>query len=419
MNLKRISWFSIPGLSVLLIFLNALIPMPLLVGIEFVILMLNFKRIRIVYSLAIALAIVFFQSFFCIILDTDTFTLFLQQFISICITAAYWLTFVHENNIMVYLRLYKQLAIFTAFVSIFQYIMSLVGISSLATMSWLIEDQQRTPVGRSAAFLNEPSYCALVLFPLVFFGIYQLIGRYKSLQSFRLKPWEFIVIFAGFFFTGSSTGFFGVAVTIIVILLEYGFSYKQLLILFLAVFCLGAVYNNVSFINQRLNDSISLVRGKESLDTVNLSTQSLIVNGDIAVDSFRATDGLGGGMGSHPISYGKFVGKYGPNIALQNNYDANSLLLRIISELGIVGLVLLVVLLYKYRFRKNYNLATAMYKIISLMCLCYIFMRLFRFGHYFDCGLYMFIAIYYQCSQISQNYKLPRWNGKIENAEKD
>lgn len=408
---KRISWFSIPGLSVLLIFLNALIPMPLLVGIEFIILMYNFKRIRIVYSVVIALAFIFVQSYFAVMLGTDTFALFLQQFLSICITAAYWFTFVDKNNIMEYLRLYKQLAIITALVSVFQYIMSLLGISSLATMSWLIEDQQRTPVGRSAAFLNEPSYCALVLFPLVFFGLYQYLGRYKAKQTLRLRLWELIVIFAGFLFTGSSTGFFGVAVAILVIILEYGISYKQVFILILAVLGLGVVYTRVSFIHKRLNDTIGLVMGKGNLSSVNLSTQSLIVNKNIAVDSFKATHGWGGGIGSHLISYDKFVGQYGPNIALQNNYDANSLLLRIISELGIIGLIILVSWLYLYRFRKSQSSTFGMYKIISLMCFCYILMRLFRFGHYFDCGIFMFIAMYYQCSQISKQDQSAFGNG--------
>lgn len=408
---KQASWFSIPGLSVLLIFLNALIPMPVLVGIQFVILILALKRIRIVYAFAVALAFVFAQSFITVILGTDTFTLFLQQFISICITATYWFTFVDENNIIVYLHLYKQLAIFTALVSIFQYIMSLLGVASLATMSWLIEDQQRTPVGRSAAFLNEPSYCALVLFPMVFFGIYQVLGRYKAAQTFRLKLWEFVIIFAGFFFTGSSTGFFGVMVSVLVILLEYGVSYKQVFILLLAVICLGTVYNKVSFIHQRLNDTVSLASGKGNLGSVNLSTQSLVVNKNIAVDSFKETHGLGGGMGSHPLSYDKFVDQYGPNIALQNNFDANSLMLRIISELGIIGIGLLIGLLYAYRFRKNSESGVTMYKIISRMCLCYIFMRLFRFGHYFDCGLYMFVAMYYQCYRISKQNKLSSENG--------
>lgn len=416
MTVKRVSWFSIPGLSVLLIFLNALVPMPVLVGIQFVVLMFFLKRIRIVYSFAIAFAFIFIQSYIAVMLDTDTFVLFLQQFISICITAAYWFTFINENNMTEYLYLYKQLAIFTAFVSIFQYFMSLIGIAKLATMSWLITDQSRTPVGRSAAFLNEPSYCALVLFPLVFIGIYQFLGHYKAALTIRLKVWELIVVFAGFLFTGSSTGFFGVIVAIIVIILEYGISYKQLLILLIAVICLGTVYSKVSFINKRLNDTISLVDGKGNLGSVNLSTQSLIVNKNIAIDSFKATHGLGGGMGSHPISYDQFVGQYGPNIALQNNFDANSLMLRIISELGVVGILLLMALLYYYRFRRNNNPKVATYKIISRMCLCYICMRLFRFGHYFDCGLYMFIAMYYQCYRISKQDP-SRLRMKIKNAE--
>lgn len=410
MTIKHASWFSIPGISVLLIFLNALIPMPVLVGIQFIILMYNLKRIRIIYSIALALAIVFFQSYFAVMMGTDTFILFLQQFVSICITAAYWFTFVNDSNIFEYLYLYKQLAIITAVVSIFQYVMSRLGIASLATMSWLIKGQLGTPVGRSAAFLNEPSYCALVLFPLVFFGVYQFLGRYRSSQIFCLRPWELITIFLGFFFTGSSTGFLGVAFSILVILMEYRFSYRQLLILLLTAVFLVVVYFRVSFVQERVNDTVRMITGSGSLSSVNLSTQALFTNKSIAIDSFMSTYSLGGGIGSHPISYNKFINQYGPNIMLLNNFDANSLMLRIISELGILGILIVVFFLYHYRFRRHGNKALDMYRIVSQMCLCYFFIRLFRFGHYFDCGIYMFIAIYYQCYCISKQNRLPNKN---------
>lgn len=394
---KRVSWLSIPGLSIILIYLNALLPTTVVLGIQVLVLACCFRHIRINYAFAVGLAAVFIQSYWAVMMGTDTFKLFLQQFISICITAMYWLTVVNEDNMTDYLVLYKQAAIFTAIVSIFQYIASLVGLSALATMSWLIPAQSRTPVGRSAAFLNEPSYCALVLFPIVFLGMYQYLGRYRAYRVIDLPLWEFLVVLAGFFFTGSSSGFFGVIVAVIIIVLEYGFHYKQILMIVAAVLCLDLVYTNVSFIHQRVNDSISLINGKGNLDSVNLSTQSLAVNKDIAVDSFQATHGLGGGLGSHPLSYDKFVGQYGRNIALQNNFDANSLMLRIISEVGVVGLIILAVFIWQCRFRGNKDPRLIRYKIISWMCLCYLFMRLFRFGHYFDCGLYMFIVMYYRC----------------------
>lgn len=63
MTSRRISWFSIPGLSVLLIFLNALIPMPVLVGIQFIILMYTLKKIRIVYSLPLRWHLSLFNPF--------------------------------------------------------------------------------------------------------------------------------------------------------------------------------------------------------------------------------------------------------------------------------------------------------------------------------------------------------------------
>lgn len=416
MKTQKVSWFSIPGLSILLIFLNALLPMTAILAIQVVVLMFILKRIRINYAFAIPLILIFFQSYIAMMFGTGTYIRFLQQFISIAISMTYWVTVVNRKNIPQYLILYKQMAVFTAAVAILQHIASILGINSLATMSWLIIDQNGTPAGRSAAFLNEPSYCALVLFPIVFLGFYQIFGRYRRNKLIIIRPWEFITVVLGFFFTGSSSGFIGLVFAVFVIVFEYKFTYKQFLALALAILCFGGVYTRVPFVHERVNDSISLVNGENTVKKVNLSSQSLAINQGIAFDSFRDTHGLGGGLGSHSVSYDKYIGQYGNNIFRLNNYDANSLLLRIISEQGMVGIIILLTFLIGWRFRRTKNPSQLCYDAISKMCLCYFCIRLLRFGHYFDCGLYMFVVMYYRCYIASISDHLKVEHRKIDNA---
>lgn len=298
--------------------------------------------------------------------------------------------------------MYKQLSLLTSFVAIFQFVASLVGIDTLSNMKWLIKSQSSTPLGRSAAFLNEPSTCALVLFPMTFLSLYLYIGKYKEKLELKISNWQRVVIILGFITTGSSSGFIGICIGLVIIALEYGLNYKQLIILIVGFFILGGIYKSVPLIKERIDDTYLLLRGEQSLSFANVSTQTLILNKNIAMDSFKVTKGFGGGLGSHQISYSKYISKYSePNLLYLNQQDANSMMLRIISELGILGLVISFCFLWFYRYRKA-DKKDENFRIISLMCLSYILMRFTRYGHYFDCGFFMFVSIYYKCYEISK-----------------
>lgn len=396
-------WLSIPGISILLIFLNGLLPTEIVLAIQVCLLIIMIKRIDIEFPFAIVFMLILIQSFICIILGNDTFPYFIKQYISIIISATYWLTCISKKNILDFMVLYKKAAVFTSIVAIFQFIASIFGLTYLSNMSWLIKSQQSTTGGRAAAFLNEPSACALVLFPVFFLGLYRIFGKYSDSVKKLINIREIIIVFLGYLSTFSSSGFIGAAIAILVIVLEYRIRIKQIVILGLAVCLLGVIYNHNEFINQRINDTIAVLNGAETMDQVNLSTQTLILNKDVAFSSFRDTHGLGGGLGSHPISYSKYINNFNAvNIVQLNQDDANSMFLRITSELGVLGISIYLIFLYFWRAKVKKLKLDKIYRILSLMCLSYILMRFNRFGHYFDCGYFMFITIYYRCGQLSR-----------------
>lgn len=401
--ISRTSWISIPGISILLIFLNGLLPTEAVLAIQFCLLVIMIKKIDIEFPFVVAFLIIFIQSYICILLGNDTFPNFLKQYIGIIISAMYWMTCISKNNILTFIILYKKASIFTSIIAILQFIAGSLGIESLSNMSWLIKSQQFTTGGRSAAFLNEPSACALVLFPIFFLGLYKLFGKYnKSLQGL-INNREIFIVFLGYFSTFSSSGFFGAIIAIIIIVLEYGVRIKQVFILLIGIFLMGVIYTNNSFINQRVEDTLAVVDGTKPLNQVNLSTQTIILNKDIAFASFDNTHGLGSGLGSHPLSYNKYINNFNAFDIMQlNKDDANSMFLRLLSELGILGISLYIIFLYFWRYKIGKQQSTMVYKVLSLMCFGYVLMRFIRYGHYFDCGYFMFIVIYYRCGQISK-----------------
>lgn len=401
---SKVKWISIPGISIILIFLNGILPSSVVIAIQFLLLLFMVKKINLPLSYLLAFMCILIQGIVCIIQGNDTFELFLKQYICIGISVIYWLTCINKNNVDLYIYLYKKFSVFTAMVAIVQYIFSLIGLDSLANMSWLIKSQSTTPVGRSAAFLNEPSTCALILFPMVFLSIYSWIGKNKKTAHLSITNWEKIVIMAGFITTGSSSGFIGIVFALLLIIFEYGINYKVIFIALLGFLLLGFFYKNVPLINTRMNDTYYTLTNQENISSANVSTQTLILNKDIAFENFSETKGLGGGLGSHQIAYYKYIDLFDTgNLLHLNQQDANSMLLRIISELGILGIVIVLLFLIGYRYRKNNNQNNTHYKVLSLMCLSYILMRFARFGHYFDCGFFMFVVIYYRCYEISKS----------------
>lgn len=387
----KVSWFSITGFAVLIILLSGLLSAEVIIGIEFIALVLLLKKITIDKPILLLLAFLLIQGSVCLILQTDTVELFVKQFMGISIELIFWSTIISIDNYQDILILYKQATIFASIIALLQFFFLKIGLVSLSNLSFIIKSQASTTGGRSASVFLEPASFALFDYPMIFIILYSWLGKNRKLIV--LKTWEKIVIFLGFFVSFSTVGYIGIFVSLLIILLNYKLNFKQIFSLIIIILLFRIMYTNIKFFQDRVNDSLNLILGNTVLTDANLSTQTWFINEKIAISSFKNTFGIGGGLGSHFLSYSKYIGDVGilPQMFLINQYDANSLALRIISELGIGGIIFMLCFLVRFKSRGNNK-----YEIIGLMCLAYIILRLIRTGHYFNMGFGLFLVLYYR-----------------------
>ena len=120
----------------------------------------------------------------------------------------------------------------------------------------------------------------------------------------------------------------------------------------------------------------------------------------VSSKSFASNPLLGNGIGSHSISRSKYLGNIEgieifEEIGMEhlNAKDAGSLFSRLMSELGLLGIVGVIYFIWKFYVPTTKNKLTNN-TIISRAILLYFFCKLLREGHYFSPEMYFFIYIY-------------------------
>ena len=114
------------------------------------------------------------------------------------------------------------------------------------------------------------------------------------------------------------------------------------------------------------------------------------------MENFKSNFMFGSGIGSHPVAFDKYslakgIKVYGFNL---NGADANSMLLRLISETGLFGVILFLTIIIKCYVKRDENHDTYHW-IVSNSILVMILLNLFRQGHYFLNGFPFFVILYY------------------------
>ncbi|MEK6780171.1 MAG: O-antigen ligase family protein [Bacteroidota bacterium] len=252
---------------------------------------------------------------------------------------------------------------------------------------------QFTPI---KSIMLEPAHFATVMLPAFYYS--------KKNKHFPKYVWK--VLLVAILLSGSSLGLLGLGVAI---LLLSELRLVNLLYWTSVVLCLFYItYLNYVPLNKRIKDTYNAIKNK-SLEDINVSSFVLVSNYFVALDGFSQNPIFGSGLGSHELSHEKFVYSIsGVNKSIYlvhiNEKDAASLLLRIISELGILGLIVLSYVLVKYC--TNYKEGEPAIWI-SRAVLVYIFCKLLRDGHYFPPELYFFVFSYifaYRQARIKKDY---------------
>lgn len=307
----------------------------------------------------------------------------LSQIAGICVVSLYYYNFIRIFDRLEIIAVYLKFCLYAAVIG---YIFYALDIN--------LND------GRLQSIFKEPAHYVVVVLP----------ACYVFLREKRYLP--FLIIFGTLILSNSSLGYIGCALMFIV----PNVSWRRMLHLFwLIPLVIGAMvytYQNFPFFKLRIQEtyeSINAINTGKYDEYTNLSSYALLSNLHIAKKN--VTDHpLGSGIGSHVYMHSEVYLKTTrpPDYLKRQNkqdinaHDANSLFTRMISELGILGFFLIVVLLSK---------ALAVFRSPALYLaqgiFIYLLLKLFREGHYFPPEFYFFIWMLYFTYRDYRNGLLP------------
>ena len=260
---------------------------------------------------------------------------------------------------------------------------------------------------------TEPSYFGSSIAPAFFIAAYELFFK-KEVFLTRTKC---VVIIAAYLLTFSSLAYIGIFITRLLLALNFGalryffFAVPIAIIIFSvgysnvrdfrvridgmkALFIDGIVENELS---GKMTEGARMLKVSRVLTKIHGSSFVLYNNTYVAKENFKQNPLFGSGLGSHEIAFQK----YNLNYMLGGIYefnapDANSMLLRVISELGIMGVLFVMLFIFKFYVSKNLAVdEDETYWLISNAILVIILTQLLRQGNYTFNGFIFFGFMYY------------------------
>ncbi|HCT84074.1 MAG TPA: hypothetical protein DF296_02625 [Candidatus Margulisbacteria bacterium] len=337
----------------------------------------------------------------------------LQSLIGLVIyfSAYYWYVQDNKDNL---LRLVRSYIFFCTAISVIGFIQEfgwLTGIEYLYDFShYAVEVNNITTSGmflRIYSITSEPAHLAFVLLPAVYFSLLRFINKSNEVAQFISKPVAIINI-AAMLMTFSLVGYLSIVIIVAFILTatRVGFL-KSLITVVIGIAVVISSYMYIPNINLKV---ASLFVDRQNLVTSsNLSSFALISNMLVAKDSFIDSPLSGTGINTHRYSYDKYIGKYFRNILFELNKTGDaSMYIRIPSELGIIGifLVLFLFIRFKIKFKLNSYCNLQLY-FINQMALISILAGAIRNGNYLD-PLFVFLIALYIYSYNTNKYQLKR-----------
>ncbi|ESU24176.1 hypothetical protein FEDK69T_06130 [Flavobacterium enshiense DK69] len=294
----------------------------------------------------------------------------LAQIIGISIIGIYYYNFIplYDKNDII--RVYTKLSLYAAVIG---YVFYFLNIN--------LND------GRLQSIFKEPAHYAIVVIPACFY-------------YFKQKKYvEFAIIFGSLVLSNSSLGYIGCALMFVV----PNLNIKRVLV-FTAMIpvIIGAfyyTYTNYPFFKIRVDDtyeSLNSINTGKFPQYPNLSSYAILSNIFIAKENITDHP-FGSGIGSHVYMHEKVYLKEmrAPQYLRAqdkhtiNSSDANSLFVRIMSEMGILGLALVLFFMSKawLVFKSTHYLSQGIF--------IYFLLKLFRDGHYFPPELFFFVWFLY------------------------
>lgn len=302
----------------------------------------------------------------------------LAQIIGITIMGIYYYNFVSLYSREEIINLYIKTCLYVAIIGYVFYFLKFYPFAHLKSETRLM------------SIFKEPAHYVVVVLPACYFYL-----KTKKLL-------EFSIIFGTLILSKSSLGYIGCALIFII----PNLSLKRLKY-FVAIIPIIAglfyyVYNEFEFLKLRVDDTyetLNSVNTGKFKEQTNLSSYAILSNVFIAKENIKDHP-LGSGIGSHLYVHNNIYRKemrapeYLKTQKLDsiNATDANSMFTRIVSEMGLLGLILIVTLLYLASKSLTLN-NNQMFFAQGIFI--YLLLKLFRDGHYFPPEFYLFIWLLY------------------------
>ncbi|MFH1440794.1 MAG: glycosyltransferase [Candidatus Omnitrophota bacterium] len=363
-------------------------------------------------SFLVVLIIFTILSLLNVYLGNDTVFLLVKQVSGILITgvAYYLLVKINNYDINKLFKIYLQIALIVAVIGIFQELSYLVGFKMGYDFKWMWMMNKWGSGGHAAGTLVrmlkvnsiflEPAHFAVTMAPAF---LVSFLNIFKKNPLFSISKWGSILIFVSYILTFSLVAYIAIVISILIVTGYKGLRHLILIMTIILILAFGA-YSFLPDINMRINGIIAFAIHPSVSSSTHMSVYAVVSNAFIAFSSFINNFLFGMGLGSHPVSYDKFYslgvlkGFLRPTLHVAGEVvevckgDSGSLFLRLLSETGLFGIIVVFYFIFRFRLKmkNNHNL-----QIISNGIFLLFTLYLLRQAHYFYNGLFFFVWVYY------------------------
>ncbi len=359
----------------------------LIILVNYVIITKYYKTIKINKYLLYIIGFLFIHAVICYAYIGITPNYMLSQILGMSIVGFYFYNFVSLYKIEEIINVYLSIVIVVAIIAYPFYFLDFHPFKHHHTEYRLM------------SIFKEPAHYAVVVLPACYFYL-------KKRNYIR-----FLAVFGTLILTNSTLGYLGCALMFIIPNLSIKRLGYFIATIPVMVGVFYYVYTEYPFLKLRVDDTyetLNSVNTGKFKEHTNLTTYSILSNVFIAKENI-IDHPLGTGIGSHFYVYNNMYKKEmrppqylrTQNLHNSNSTDANSLFLRMVSELGIFGLILIAFLMYQAA--KSFTLNNDQL-FLSQGIFIYLLLKLFRDGHYFTPELYFFIwLLYFEINTINKS----------------
>lgn len=338
-----------------------------------------------------------------IFLGYDTASQFFKVYIGLLMAYVFYENVIRmfDFDVITIFKWYLKAALIVTYIGLFQLISWKIGFEKGYKLFGIFNKWGIAPGGFAGIRINsvfsEPTYYGAFMAGAFFTAFYTLLPIKKNIQPLYKKHEALLVIFI-YLMTSSGLAQNGILLSIILLLFHFGLIRYLIVFIPIIILSYNIAYKYSNEFRERIDSLVELyLYDRFELGKTHGSSFILYNNFHVATDNFWNNPLFGTGIGSHPIAFEKY--SRGKHIKVKgfefNSADANSMLLRLISETGLFGTLLFLYLTFKSFVKRNPDVPDYFW-VISTSCLIIILLNLFRQGHYFLNGfpLYFLMNIY-------------------------